>query len=668
MVSAGNWLKALAFAFPLFLCVNLFGYVVDDEVPDVTGRVARISYLSGEVQVRRSGAQDWEKAVLNLPVVEGDEIVTSVDARLEIQFDVKTFVRMEQNSALRITTYKDEGIALSVPEGTVSIRVTDFDKDRSYLEIDIPNSTVSVQRAGLYRIDAGNKNSTEARVRVTDGGEARVYSDTSGFTLRNGRAATIFLAGTNLGDWDTTDAAKFSDVFDTWTLDRDTIVAKRIKDSFYDKYYDRDIYGAEDLSDYGEWVYTRKYGYVWRPFRNATGLYADWSPYRYGHWRWVPPYGWTWINDEPWGWATYHYGRWVWDSGYWYWTPYGYYRYRRSWWSPALVVINIFNNNVCWYPLSYRQRYHNYSRNYGGGNWGGNRNNNGGRGNGPGPTASPTPNPAILQAQIREERRKSMHTPPLSDVPPGGVVTVALEEFGKGRGATRRPSLDVARTVLSKNPDDNQGPAILLPPIETVRPKISKEIRAELPTIVAMERPVRTGAAERKTDQPLDEELKRTRILGNRTPIVTQPPVTSPGSVPSQPIETRRIGAVDRPPMKPREETPATQSPPFNPTPQNEERRLEQPRRSEPRYEAPKTEAPRNDRPGRIEAPRYEPPPQRSEPPPRREERKVEPPPTREQPRQEAPRRIEPPPAQKSEPRPEKPSQPLEKPGGKKDG
>jgi hypothetical protein len=245
----------------------------------------------------------------------------------------------------------------------MSVRVTDFDKDRSFFEIDIPSSTVAIQHSGLYRVDAGTKDSAEVRVLASEGGEARVYSDTSGFLLRNGRSATIYLTGVNAGEWATYDASAFSDGFDAFIKDRDDVVARRIHDAFYDKYYDRDIYGAEDLSDYGDWIYTRKYGYVWRPFANAVAGYSDWSPYRYGQWRWLPPYGWTWVNDEPWGWATYHYGRWVWDNNSWYWTPYGYYRYRRSWWQPALVVISIFNNNVCWYPLAYHQHYHDYYRN-----------------------------------------------------------------------------------------------------------------------------------------------------------------------------------------------------------------------------------------------------------------------------------------------------------------
>src|SRR5688572_5960135 len=57
-----------------------------DDTPDVTARVARISFIRGDVQIRRAGVDEWETATLNLPIVEGDEIITE-DGRVEIQFD-----------------------------------------------------------------------------------------------------------------------------------------------------------------------------------------------------------------------------------------------------------------------------------------------------------------------------------------------------------------------------------------------------------------------------------------------------------------------------------------------------------------------------------------------------------------------------------------------------
>ncbi len=70
----------------------------DTDAPEVTARVARISFIRGDVQIRRAGGQDWEKAALNLPIVEGDELATSSDARLEIQFNNFSHLRLDQNS------------------------------------------------------------------------------------------------------------------------------------------------------------------------------------------------------------------------------------------------------------------------------------------------------------------------------------------------------------------------------------------------------------------------------------------------------------------------------------------------------------------------------------------------------------------------------------------
>src|SRR5512139_571091 len=77
------------------------------------------------------------------------------------------------------------------------------------------------------------------------------------------------------------------------------------------------MYGASDLGQYGSWRTTQRYGRVWVP--SAVG--PTWAPYTTGQWMWDPYYGWTWVDDAPWGWAPYHYGRWVYWDNYWAWAP-----------------------------------------------------------------------------------------------------------------------------------------------------------------------------------------------------------------------------------------------------------------------------------------------------------------------------------------------------------
>jgi hypothetical protein len=79
----------------------------------------------------------------------------------------------------------------------------------------------------------------------------------------------------------------------------------------------REMIGYEDLDEYGVWREVPQYGMVWAP----RGMVAGWAPYHYGHWAWVEPWGWTWVDDAPWGFAPFHYGRWAFAGGGWVWVP-----------------------------------------------------------------------------------------------------------------------------------------------------------------------------------------------------------------------------------------------------------------------------------------------------------------------------------------------------------
>ena len=98
------------------------------------------------------------------------------------------------------------------------------------------------------------------------------------------------------------------------------------------------------------------------------GVAAVWGPFRYGHWAWVSPWGWRWIDDQPWGFAPFHYGRWALWQGRWAWVP-GTYAARPVY-APALVawtgampaapgvsVSLSIGSSVGWVPLAPREVY-----------------------------------------------------------------------------------------------------------------------------------------------------------------------------------------------------------------------------------------------------------------------------------------------------------------------
>ena len=94
-----------------------------------------------------------------------------------------------------------------------------------------------------------------------------------------------------------------------------------------------------ELSPYGRWVYTSRYGEIWYP----TSVRSGWAPYVDGEWVYTDC-GWTWVSDDPFD-APFHYGTWVWVSGYgWCWEP-GYV------WGPAWVSWAWTDDYIGWAPL-----------------------------------------------------------------------------------------------------------------------------------------------------------------------------------------------------------------------------------------------------------------------------------------------------------------------------
>ena len=137
-----------------------------------------------------------------------------------------------------------------------------------------------------------------------------IYTPRGSERLRAGR--TMLVRGTPDDPEFQITAAIPRDDWDQWNESRD----RDLEHSASYRYVSPSIAGAEDLDNYGDWVYDAPYGYVWAP-----RVAVDWAPYRYGRWSWIDYYGWNWVSYDPWGWAPYHYGRWYQGPRGWCWWP-----------------------------------------------------------------------------------------------------------------------------------------------------------------------------------------------------------------------------------------------------------------------------------------------------------------------------------------------------------
>jgi hypothetical protein len=301
-------MKIKFFAFWILLAgIALLGATAaaqdEDEPP---GRVARMNFSQGSVSFQPGGEGDWVSAVPNRPLTTGDNLWTDRNSRAELHIG-STSVRMGPETSLTLLQLDDRTSQFRLSEGSMILRVRHLDDD-DLVEVDTPNTAFSVLKNGEYRIDV-DRNGDETFITAWRG-RGEVTGGGSSYVVVGGQRARFF--GKDSLNYDISEIPR-SDDFDDWAFDRDG----REDRADASNYVSQEMTGYEDLDDYGRWRYVADYGPVWIPAAIPVG----WAPYRYGHWVWIRPWGWTWVDDEPWGFAPFHYGRWAYVENGWCWVP-----------------------------------------------------------------------------------------------------------------------------------------------------------------------------------------------------------------------------------------------------------------------------------------------------------------------------------------------------------
>jgi hypothetical protein len=276
--------------------------------------VARVSFTEGEVSYLNADAEEWAPVEVNAPLVTGDRFYSGDDGRAEIQLPGSLYARLSNGTEIDLLEVSDAAVQVRVGIGTATFRVREVPA-RMHVEISTPATAVVARSRGVYRIDVDRDGRTTVLVRE---GEADAYLGDERYRIDSGRAAEFMNVGYD--DYDGGDPVRVFpaaevqlDPWDDWEATR----ARRIEASASFQYVSDDVYGVEDLDEYGSWDRHETYGPVWRP----TRVEAGWAPYTRGRWVWQNPWGWTWVDYQPWGWAPSHYGRWVYVQDYWAWAP-----------------------------------------------------------------------------------------------------------------------------------------------------------------------------------------------------------------------------------------------------------------------------------------------------------------------------------------------------------
>lgn len=310
---------------------------------DPPGRVARISYVYGAASFRPGDVDDWAPVDFNRPLTTGDHLYVDVGGTAELQIG-SAALRTNSTGSLEFLNLDDNNVQLRLTSGSLIVRLR-YLGDQDSFEVDTPNLAFSLLRTGEYRIEV--KPDSATTLVTVRGGEGELTGPNQAFSVHAGEMAQVI--GTDQPSYQTMGVPPRND-FDIWSAGRD----QSDDQSPSARYVSRELIGYQDLDRYGSWRNTPDYGNVWVPNNTPAG----WAPYHYGHWVWVDPWGWTWVDDAQWGFAPFHYGRWAYVGDTWGWIPGPI--AERPVYAPALVAWvggGAVGGGVAWFALGPREAY-----------------------------------------------------------------------------------------------------------------------------------------------------------------------------------------------------------------------------------------------------------------------------------------------------------------------
>src|SRR6202790_3612127 len=540
LVGLANFCGRVSLVLCLFVVVAQPASAFDD--PPM--RVARLSYVAGQVSFQPGGETDWGCATVNRPMTAGDSLWTGNSSRAEMHIG-STAIRMSGQTSVSFLNLDDRTVQIQLNSGTIDVRVRNLYGDDVF-EVDTPNLAFTVLRRGDYRITVDPEGSfttitlRDGQGQITGGGQA--------FLVDGG--SQVQVSGTDYISYDIYDLPG-RDSFDQWSRTREL----REDRSRSARYVSPELTGYEDLDQNGTWRTDRTYGPVWVP----THVSRDWAPYRDGHWAWVDPWGWTWVDDSPSGFVTSHYGRWAHvDGGYggggWVWGP----PHRegrqdasaqRAVYSPALVTFvgdsnssRDFGNGggVAWFPLAPGEVYvpaHQTSPTY--------------------VTNVNVSNTVVQQTTITNVVNNSVRTTTYVNQNVAGAVTavpratfvnaqpvaqaavkVAPSAITAAPGVHTAPLAPVKESVMGANKESTASAAAVSAPPKPPDAVVSRPVVAKVappPPPVAFAQ--KQQALQANPGKPLDAKAEQTLRAATPPPVVRVVTTAPPGAA-DKPVET----------------------------------------------------------------------------------------------------------------------------------
>lgn len=289
------------------------------------GRVGRIASVNGAVSFHLAGGTEWQVASPNLPITTGAGLWVAPGAEAALGVGGGNRMVVGPATEVDVDVLDDQALAATQPQGESYLHLQLVSPAETYA-VRTPRGTVTIATAGRYEIVSGDTDHSTT-ITVLEGAATLTGIPT---TAEIGPGQTLTVSGDGSAvPFAATVGPVVQDPFLRHVLAEERPRPARVAVA---PAILAQMTGAEALDDVGEWSQNEEYGPVWYP------PVVNYVPYRQGRWAYVAPWGWTWVDDAPWGFAPTHYGRWAEFNGRWGWVPgRDWQRDRRPVYAPALV-------------------------------------------------------------------------------------------------------------------------------------------------------------------------------------------------------------------------------------------------------------------------------------------------------------------------------------------
>ena len=283
---------------------------------DSASRAVRLSYVDGKVQIAQGSELLADQALVNTPLFEGSEVLTSEDGRAELQFDDGSVARLSPDSSLTLTVlHGADASGEAELEFNGGLGYFELQGGAGQIRVRFGDAVVTTSGFTVLRIDLDNP---PGAVAVFSGNAHIERSHALSLDLHGGESVT--LSGSDPTQYVLAESIE-PDSWDTWNSDRDQALTTlaAAKTGAESGLPESNNPAWNDLDASGNWYNVPGTGEVWSPYEASS---PGWDPYGNGYWMWTPRFGYIWVSGDSWGYLPFQCGAWNFYNDFgWGWAP-----------------------------------------------------------------------------------------------------------------------------------------------------------------------------------------------------------------------------------------------------------------------------------------------------------------------------------------------------------